>query len=536
MPEGTDGGRGAQSDPLTTAGHSLAPPPDPHDETLVPAATADELPGRSVQSGLAQLGSHSLQVVLLIGSGMAMARLLRPIDFGLLAMVSTLTSFVESFRHFGLPQAALHRDDLTQSQISAVFWHVARLTSLTVLAMLLAAPLLALFYGEARLIAITACLSLAVAVRGSTAVHETLLMRRLQFSGLVRVELAALAVSLTVGLSLAVAGAGYWALVAQASVLAAAHAGALWWSVPWRPARRQARPLQDPAVRELFGYGRNVTRFQMLTHIGRNTDRVVVGYFSGASSLGFYDAAYRWSLYPIQQVLAPLTNVAVASLSRVRGDAETYRIACRRALLPVFSVLIPVLAFLALEADGFIRILLGEQWLPAIPLFRILCIGAIGSSIIKITRWLFLAEGQTARQLRWGLVFTPVMVVVTLLGVPWGPVGVAVGYTAGTWLMVPSAVRTCLRESVLRPRDIYSVATRPAIAAVTAAALTWLAGEALPGGMEPLPAFLLDAFVFGAVYVVGWLAQPQGPERARELMAMLKHARTPRTRSASPTR
>lgn len=490
-------------------------------------ATRAELPVRSVRSGLLQLVSQGGQLVLLVASGMALARLLTPVDYGLLAMAGAVTGFIESIRHFGIPQAAVHRHALTHEQASTLFWRTLQLSCIAALLMAAAAPLLAAFFGEPRVIAITLFLALVVAIRGTTALHEAVLMRRLRFGVIVAAELGALFISLTIGIVLALRGAGYWAVVVQSLLLAAIHALVLWSAVRWRPLPARRADRTDPVVRSLLAYGSDVTLFQMLTYAGRNTDRVLVGFFSGAFALGFYDAAYRWSLYPVQQIYLPLTSVAMAGLTRVRDDAEAYRAACRLSLLPVFSVVVPALALFALESERSILLLLGSQWGPAIPLFRVLCIGGIASAAIKITRWLFLAEGQTARQLRWGFLFLPVMVVATAAGAPWGPIGIAWGYTIGSWILVPSAVATCLRDSAFTPRDFHAAAARPLAAAAVATLAAWAAGQAWPAAIEGLAgalAFARQTLLFTLTYALVWIALPGGRGRVRDVLHLLRHA------------
>lgn len=500
-------------------------PPGP-DRVFEPVPP-DELRARSAQSGVARLIGQGAQLALMVGAGMALARLLTPEDFGILAMVTVVTGAAESVRHFGLPQAAVQADDLSHEVATDVFWRGLRLSGLVMLAMAASAPLVAGLYREPRVTWVLVILSVGFGIRSLTAMHEALLMRRLRFGVLAIVEAGAWAVAVTVGIGLALLGAGYVALVVQALVLDVTRSLGVRWAMPWRPGGVASfrRGMEAAA---LFTYGWDVTRYKLLAYIGRNVDRLVVGLAQGAAPLGYYDAAYRWSRYPMDQVAGPLASVALASLARVRHDPESYRRACTVGLLPVVTVIIGALAFFAVEAERTIFVLLGDQWAPAVPIFRILCVCGVGATVIRMAKWLFLVEGNTASQLRWGLAYFPVTALCSVAGLRWGSVGVAVGYTVGTWAMAPAAVSTALRGSELRTRDLYAIFVRPAFAAVLAAGATvalerWLQGAV--HGVSGAVVLTRQAILFVAVFSATWLLLPGGRERLRDMVDLLKLAR-----------
>lgn len=479
-----------------------------------------DLRRKSIRSGAVQASTQVVRLLLLVGSGMVLARLLTPWDFGVFAMVGLLIAFVESFRDFGFPMAALHREDLKHAQLSALFWTSQKLSLLTSLGVAALAPALAWFYGEQRLTAIAVAMAGGVFVLGLANQHESLLMRQMRFARLRAIEIGAMVVGIVAGVSAALLGAGYWALVAQFVATATTRTAALWLACDWRPAAVRGL-VRDDGTRSLLTYGADVTGFRIVTHIGRNLDRVLVGYFSGATAVGLYDSAYRWSLVPFQQVFTPLASVVVAAFSRVRHDAAAYRASCREVFLPLFSVVVPVLVFMAAEPGAVIRLLLGEQWLDAVPLFRLLCIGAIGTSVIKVTKWIYLSEGTTRRQFVWGLIFTPVMILSVVVGTRWGAYGVAAGFAAGTCLLAYPALRFCLATSPLRMRDFLAVVGRPLLASLVAAgAVQALERLAWSGGGGVLVELAWKLAVFGVVYLLAWLAQPGGRAAAARILGL----------------
>ncbi len=492
-------------------------------------ATRDELRLPLIRSGALQLTGQLLQVALTVGSGMVLARLLTPADFGVLAMAYTLTGPLSTIKDFGFTAAAVQREDLDDRQLSALFWVALRLNLLTTLAVAGFGPVLAWIYGEPRLTAIVPALGLALFVLGLGTLHQALLIRRLQFRRLTIVEIVSTLVGLTAGVGLALLGAGAWSLVAQFAATSASKGSGMWLASDWRPSRFRTGGMRDsPDIDSLRSYGRHLTGIRILSEVGRYADRAIVGFFSGATAAGFYDYAQRWSLYPVQQLYLPLSSVAVAGLSRVQGDPATYRRWARAALLPVFSLATPALTFMAVEAPIVILALLGPQWLPAIPLFRVLCVAALAGSVSGVTRWLYLSRGAPRAQFRWALLSTPVVIVAAAAGALWGPYGVALGVAAATVLLTYPGVVICLEGSPMTAGDVFRVAARPALASVAAAIGIAVAGPWLAsGGLAiELP---VKGLVFLAIYAAAWGSLPGGRAAAADLLRLARAALPART-------
>lgn len=485
-------------------------------------AVVTDLRGRSIRSGFLQMGSRAVQLLLLMGSGGVLARLLTPEDFGVFAMVISLTAFVSSFQDFGLPMATVHREQLDHRDISALFWVTVKLNLLLALLVVLMAPVLAWFYGDARLTAVTLVMATSLFGLALSSQHQSLLIRQMRFGTLTFIEVGSLVAGVSVGIVAGLLGAGYWALVYQLVVTDLGKSASLWVASEWRPAGYAQVRARTPAVRSMLSYGSYLTGFRVMDHIGLHLDRVLLGYFSSATAVGLYTNSQRWSFYPLDQVYLPLRNVAVASLSRLQTDPAGYRAACRGAFLPVFSLVLPALAFMFVESRDVILVLLGDQWLAAVPLFRVMCLAGFARAMIRVTGLLYISQGETRRQFRWGLVSTPIMVLAVALAVPWGPYGVAVGFTVGTCLLTYPTIAYCLKTSHLGMRDFLAILARPALASIGAAA-TLFAGDAfLSAGRGPVVHVLIKLTVFGVLYLAFWVGMPGGRRATADLALLTK--------------
>ncbi len=477
------------------------------------------------------MAAQAVQVVLAIGGGATLARLLLPGDFGVFAMALTLIGFVMWFRDFGLPMAATQQETLDHGAASALFRMSIRLSVATTVFVIAMSPVVAAFYGESRLVGVIAVLSVATLVSGFSIVPEGLMIRRMRFGPLAAIEIGAGVASLMAGLTVAFLGGGYWALVAQQLALVSVKSVAICVACGWRPNTR-VDPRGTESARDMLRYGRQLTFTRILQYFGHNTDRILVGYLYGRDVLGLYDNSFRWSRYPVRQVFGPLRNVIVSALSRLQRDTERYRAAFVRAGLPVYSASIPVLVYLVVDTPHIILAVLGDQWLDAIPLFRLLAASGIATTIRASTGWSYLSEGRTGRQLRWEMISAPLMIGIVVVGLRWGVSGVAAAFALGSWVLVVPGVWFCSVGSRLRFRDFFSAWWRPFAASVAAGLLLFGLSPETASGLEPGTAEL-DALrlvagrgaMYAAIYSLIWVALPGGPAKAGELRAIVLQLR-----------
>lgn len=484
----------------------------------VDAVTA-ELRSRSTRSGVLMIASHAIQLGIGIAGTAVLARLLSPSDFGLLAMVMTLISFVATIRDMGLPFAAVHKQDLTGDQVSGLFWINAAMSVFTAAIVAGSAPLLAWFYGEPRLVSMTLVMSAGILVSSLTMVHIGLMRRQMRFGAITALEIGAMFFGATVAIVAALLGAGYWALVYQQVAIYVWQSGSAWLMCRFRPGRRGPFDIaRDPTLRSMLRYGRDVTASRFLGKLGRNLDGVLIGYFTNATVMGLYRKAYDWSVTPFNQVYLPLLVVAVASFSRLQNDPQRYRLYARTTLLGLFAITLPGMALLLVEAEGFILLLLGRQWTDAIPIFRVLTVAAYFGSFTLVTKWLFLSEGRTAEQLKWSLISMPPMVIGVASGVRWGALGVAWGLAAVSILLAAPGVWYCLRRSPFRVKDYLGAVWRPTVASIAAAVLIWILRDHLPQSPHLFVRVLVNSMLYSVLYVICGLILPGSVTEIRQLL------------------
>lgn len=484
-------------------------------------ALSANLKQKSLQSGLITFASQPLKLILGISSTAILARLLTPGDFGLLAMITPLFLLVDSLSNFGLETAVVQKEHLDQQQASAIFWRSLKINTLLIGTTTLLAPVIAWFYHEERLTGMILGLTVGAFSVCLAFQHKSLLKRQMRFGTLTLIELVSLLLSAVVAIAAAKIGWGYWALVLQLAVMQVTQSLAQWWICDWRPSKYVQDDKLNAELGSTLSYGKHLTGFRFLTRIGMHLDRILIGYVSGANALGLYHVAYKWAYFPFEQVYFPIFDVAVSSLSRVQHDPDLYRSYSRRGLMPIFAFCLPALAFSFVEARNVFLLLLGEQWLEAVPLFRLLAVSVYIVSMYRVTKWLYISAGQTQRQFRWALIHTPVMIAAVAIGAKWGAYGVAMGYMLGICLLTYPAVAYCLKFSPLGWKDFLGAVWRPLLASIMAAAClyfsrVWIAGDRL------FLEFLFRFIVYGIMYIAFWLLLPGGIRSTSEIIKGVK--------------
>ena len=503
--------------------------PDESQQHLDVEHLRDDLERRSVHSSVLMVASNATQLFVTTGSMMVLARLLTPKDFGLFAMVSVLTGLIGMLNNFGLPLAVVHQSRIDHRQISWLFWYNAKRNSYIVLLTIAAAPGLVWFFDEPGLLAIIVVLSLGMFILGLTNLHLGLLRRQMRFGTISVLEAVAVMTGAVVGIALAWQGAGYWALVSQQLAMLLVRAGFLWSTCRWRPSsRRELATQPDTDLQALVSYGKYTLYARLLSYIGDNCDRILVAGLAGASQLGLYYNAYRWSFFPVRQLDRPIKSIVIAGSSRLQGNPDQYRTYVRNIFLALLSVALPIVGFVCMHAHDVVLLLLGPQWLDAVPLLRIFSVAAAADCVRRLVVWVYSSEGQTKRRLYWTALSAPLRIVGIVVGAPWGALGIATGYTIAAWALTYPSVLFCLKTSPLRVRDCLGAAWRPTLA-MLAATLLLLALQPVLPQLDSLPFRLVfHASSFAVAYITLWISMPGGLQSTRAILNLLK-ASTRRT-------
>jgi O-antigen/teichoic acid export membrane protein len=404
-----------------------------------------DLKAHSVRGGLLTLTSQGAQFLIQSISTVVLGHLLTPADFGLVAMVTAITALAAGFADLGLSEATIQRKEITHNQVSVLFWINLAIGAGLMLVTAASAPLIARFYHDHRLVRITLLLSFMFLIGGLRVQADALLKRQMRFSSLAVRDITSCAVGVFVGVTMALRGDGYWALIALPLTMNSVQMGLSWLMVSWRP----GLPRRDGEVGSMIRFGGNVAVSYVMINFNRSVDNILVGWYWGAAPLGLYSRAYNLLMLPVRQLSAPAGSVAVTAFSRIQSDPERFARYYLRAINLIMWIAAPVFAFLFVAAEPVIVLVLGHQWRAAAPVFQILALSALGQLLLESTIWLFVSRGQSNNLLRLLLVVSPVIIASFAVGLPFGIKGVALSGSLVLLAVLPWMLKFAFRGTDL---------------------------------------------------------------------------------------
>ncbi len=398
-----------------------------------------------------------------------LARLLTPDDFGLVAMATAIYVFFRLLRNFGLTDATIQEKELNHRKVSTLFWVNAVFSVLITLAFIALGPVIAWFYNDPRITGIAAVLSLDLFFGGLATQHRALLKRTFQFYRNAAIEIPAALAGFGAAIFLAWRGWGYWAIVMRWPVSALVEFLTAWTYCRWRP----GLPTRGVGIMPMIRFGMNMLGNFSVGYFSTYLDKILIGWRYGSLSLGFYDRAYQLFMAPAQNMATPLTHVAVATLSKLRDEPEKYRRYYLNAVSSIAFIGFPLSAILTVMSNDVVRLLLGPQWGQTARIFSVFGL-AIGIQMIYATNaWLHISLGRSDRWFRWSIWGTLGTTVSYLVGLPFGPFGVVIAYTATTYILTGPCLWYAGQPINLKLTDIVSEIWRYYVSSLGTGLLYW---------------------------------------------------------------
>ena len=448
-------------------------------------------------------GAHYTGMAARLGVSLALARLLAPADFGVMALAMAVVGVLDLLQESGLGAAVIQYRGRLDRAAGAAFTLAATGGTLAALAVFMAAPVLATVVHQPRLEPVLRVLAVTCVVRGAAQTSRGLLQRAMAFRTLALIELGGTLVYGAVGLGLAFRGAGIWSLVAGQLACEALLATAVMLSctprpVPWRATRA--------AARELLAFGRPMMFANLCTLIRAQLPTFVAGRVLGATPLGLYAMAQRWASLPVTGITHVVGRVAYPALARLSDDRERLAAAWLRILGGVTTLATPAATCLAVVADPLVRTLYDDRWHPAIPALHVLAVYGGFQAAGATTGEVMKAAGAPRLVAWYGLLYTALLAAGLLVLAPAGTTGIAAALAAPAALITVASLATAARLVGTTTRSVAAVIGGP-VAASAALAVVALAARRLVQAYGGPPAIELGAAVVaGGLSYAGALA------------------------------
>lgn len=319
-----------------------------------------------------------------------LASVLGPKNFGTVAMAMAYILFIEMFVAQGMAAAIVQRKELAREHLDSVFWLVLAAGAILTGASIALSPWWASINGLPQLGPVISVLSLSIPINTLTIVHTALRQREMDFRTLALLSGASSIIGGATGVAMALAGCGVWSLVAQQLVRSVLWSGFLWQLSTWRPRLR----FSLHHIRALFGVSSGMLVSRLGEYAASQSDAVLMGLLFGPVAVGLYRMAERLMATLLDIAARSLQAVSVPHFSSLQDDPD----ALRRALLSCIrlsaGLTIPAMALIAAVSDPLMA-LIGEQWLPAAAVLKIVVIMGIAKAVTFFTDPLLLARRRT---------------------------------------------------------------------------------------------------------------------------------------------
>lgn len=434
-----------------------------------------------------------------------LARILSPVEFGLIAMMMVFIGLADTFSQFGISTAIIQQPSAPSvTQLSTLFWISAALGVCAYLLVLIALPAVVWFFGEPRLAHLMPIMALSFLISPLGAQFGALLRRALRFRPLALIEVGKGLVGTVTAIGGALAGWGVWALVA--GYLASVGVGALLLLViavreSWLPRFRWSLPDVYP----LLSFGGFFSASNLVNYVNSRSDQLLVGVLLGPRELGFYVMAFKLVIQPVMKINSVVTQVAFPILARIGEDRSQMQRWYLKMLNLLTTVNAPVLLGMAAVAPLAVPLLLGQQWLPAVPLVQVLSLYALLRSAGNAGGTLIFAAGEAKRAFVWNAGLLLVIPGSVALGAALGGlIGVAWTLTAMQaalfLLWYPYATRRIVGQCFGRYLRAFMLPT------LLAAAMAVAVGAFAPHlpGWPPIPVLIMLVALGAVLYVCAY--------------------------------
>ena len=431
------------------------------------AASAEWTLGEKVLTALVQF---VVRVLIL--------RLLMPEDLKVVAILMALVSFALVVVDSGFSQMLLRKKEPTETDLKSVF--LFNITSSLLLYTLLVAlsPFLADYYAMPILREVAPLFFCMLPLNALGVIQHTMLSRRFHFARISKVIFVAQLISGLAAVVLAYLGWGVWALIWQQVVLMAVRSALLWWWGGWTPTGRGS----VQALRQMAPYSMSLMATDLVTALYNKVPQLALGKIYLDATLGYYDQAIKLKDLPVQSAMQSVQQVTFPALAKIAHEQPKFSDSFRQVLMVVAYAMFPVMVGMAAVAYDMFYLLIGEQWLPTVPLFEVVCLMGLFTPLAMMAYNVLKVKAEGGLILRLELLKKGFMTLALVVSIPRS-------VEAVVWALVASAAFDWLVNMQVALR-LSQLGWSRAIATL-------------------LPIALLAGVMYGGVSLVsGWLVEP----------------------------
>ncbi|WP_432712756.1 lipopolysaccharide biosynthesis protein [Pedobacter sp.] len=344
------------------------------------------------------INQMSITLTGLVISGV-LSRLVSPSEYGIVAMVTLSTGFLNVIKDFGFGAALVQKKVVSDAEYSTVFWFNMIIGASLTLLVYAAAPYIGAFFREPMVERVMKALSFTFTLNSIGIIWSNKLTKRVAFKQIFYRNFVATLIAGICAVILAFQGFGVWVLVSQIYISMTVNSFLNFVQVRWLP----TFTMKKVYIKDLIRFGLPLLADQSINYWARNIDNLLVGRMLGKDTLAYYSKAYNLMLLPVKQLTTTLTKVLFPSFSMIQDNkAQIAQIYLKISGVVAF-IAFPMMICLSLLAEPLILIVYGNNWRQVIPIFKILSILGMFQSLLAMSGNIYLSLGKTKMMFKIGL-------------------------------------------------------------------------------------------------------------------------------------
>ena len=352
--------------------------------TSLKEKTANGLLWGSISNGMQQL----LNLVI----GIFLARLLSQSDYGMVGMIAIFTALGASLQEGGFISALNKRKNASHKDFNAVFWTSIAIGISFYLLLFFCAPLIAAFYHQPKLTALTRYITLGFVISSFSTAPRAFLFRNMMVRETSIMTITALAVSGIVAIGMAYAGMAYWGIATQTIVYILVVTLLSYYFSGWRPRLH----FDFTPVREMIGFSSRLIATNVFNIINTHVFSVILGRLYTPSDVGNYTQANKWNTMGSSLISGMISGIAQPVFTRVEDDSDRQKAILRKLLRFTAFLTFPLMLGLALVAKEFIVILITDKWIESASILQMLCVAGAFLPISTLLYNLIISRGHSS--------------------------------------------------------------------------------------------------------------------------------------------
>lgn len=380
----------------------------------------DKAAGGIIWSFLDKFGQQFIYLI----SGILLARILTPYDYGLVGALAIFTLIANALIDSGFSRGLINKKNISQTDCNSVFYFNLGASLFLYLLLFLLAPFIAVFFHQPKLQLLSRVIFLAIPFNALGAIQSVIVWRNLNFKLETKANLIALSAASCVAVGMVYTGFGVWSLVVQTLLLAFLRSICLWVMNTWHP----TFAFDFAVLKELSAFGGKVLLIKIITIIFNNIYSVIIGRVYNATQLGYYTQANKYQDIPSTIIGNTFRSVSIPLFTEVVEEQRRMKRVLEKLIKGTAYFSFPVFACLILMAKPLFVVLITEKWLPSVVLFQILCIGGLLNNFSAIFGEAILSKGLSGLYLRVEMLKKFLLVLFIVIFIHQGVVGLAISW------------------------------------------------------------------------------------------------------------